>query len=109
MAQLYWSSRWKRGPTTTQTLADIVEAEGALCTDYLINEVGQRCLWGVIEDMYLMPEGTVFPCFQSRRMLVQESRELLCAHNLSVEDNDSYIGTPQERCREMVRRLRTIP
>jgi len=109
MAQLYWMPEYEQGPATTQELADIVEAEGVLISDCWVTEAGQRCLWGVIDDYSLASVRSVFTSFQFKRVLVTESRKLLYTYKLSMGDSDSYIGTPQERCQEMVRRFRVIP
>ena len=110
MARLYWKSGWEQGPATTQELANVIEAEGALISGLWVTGAGQRCLWGVINDHYLAHAENVLFRFQGcRRILTEESRELLYDHNLSMKDSDSFLGSPKERCQEMVRRLRAIP
>ena len=89
------------GPATTGELADEVEAERRLYTDNLWSKDNHRCLWGVIQDSE--------PYRRFKRDLVWDSREQLHRNGLRGADNNSFVGTPEERCAEMVRRLRAIP
>ena len=103
--ELTWKDGYKPGPATTQDLADEVEAEGQLgAHQFISRKSGRRCLWGTIGDCYLTSDGTFF-----HRQLSQASLNGLQRLQLSTRENDAFIGTPEERCAEMVRRLRAIP
>jgi len=101
MARIVWSEG--EGPATTQELANVVEAEGHLCTGWFVRSSDRvRCLWGVIEDYHgYNSEGS--------RKLSLESTEQLIDAQLGSCDNDDFEGTMKERCVEMVMRLRAIP
>ena len=95
--KLTWA--YGSGPATTQELANIVEAEGRLITRAYISSEG-RCLWGIIRDSI---QGN-----SARRSLNLRDSALLRSFRLSTVDNDYFIGTPEQRCVEMVKRLRAI-
>jgi hypothetical protein len=100
MAALIW--RYGVGPTTTEGLADEVEAEGLLVKIALVDFAGRRCLWGVVENA----QG--YPNIVRRRQLSFESTDLLQRSGLSVSANYLFDGTDVERCQEMARRLRKL-
>ena len=93
---------WVRGtgPGTTQELADLVETEGRLLKGSFWCPEG-RCLWGIILDY------TTY--VSAERHLERFDSKALHALGLSSRDNDKFLGTPEEHCAEMVRRLRSIP
>jgi len=106
VAVLYWDKG--TGPQTTQELADVVEQEGFLITMFLINSLGQRCLWGVIYGAARdWASGDVIYNYSSK-VIASESFNLLIRNRLSPDDNDQFDGSGEERCTEMVRRLRAI-
>jgi len=106
MAVLYWDKG--DGPQTTQELADVVEREGFLTTGLLINSSGQRCFWGVLyEAAHDQASGDVI-CNYPDKIIALESFSLLMRNGLSPNDNDQFDGNGEERCAEMVRRLRAI-
>lgn len=97
---------WARGqgPATTQELADAVEAEGRLERGAVVSPDGLRCLWGVIEDYRYS-----INLESGSRLLSRDHAMYLIRVGCSIKENDNFSGTPEERCAEMVRRLRTIP
>ena len=90
------------GPETTQELADELEREKRLGVSAYTDSTGLRCLWGFIG-------GWRHTFGDERRRLRPTSERSLWGMGLSTSDNDAFLGTPEERCREMVRRLRAIP
>ena len=88
------------GPTTLGGLADEVEREGRLVVGSLIDGNGERCLWGVLENV----ERSGRAC----RTLDFALRVYLMHNGLNPSDNNSFAGTPEERCQEMVRRMRKL-
>ena len=94
------------GPATAGELADEIEQVGVLGAGYLYNpETERRCLWGHIRDVYLDGENVCI----ARRDLQPENIELLFQAGLTQHANDTFQGTDEARCTEMVRRLRAIP
>jgi len=95
--QITWE--FGTGPATTQELADLIEAEGRLVTGHFLGDDG-RCLWGVIYD---------YTVYASRvRRLDPQSYDALQRARLRAIDSDLFVGTPEQRCAEMVKRLRAI-
>ena len=91
-----------QGPATTQELADVVEAEGRLERGAVVTPDGLRCLWGVIEDYSVGFD-------IGSRQLSRDHAIYLIRVGCGIRDNDNFSGTPEERCAEMVQRLRAIP
>ena len=106
MAVLCWDKGI--GPQTTQELADVVEQEGFLTTLFLINSLGQRCLWGVIYEATRDRASGDVTYSHSDKVIALEAYNLLVQNGLSPDDNDQFDGSGEERCAEMVRRLRAI-
>ena len=101
---LHWSEGSiidENTPHNTQELADLVEKEVRLIADHYITSEG-RCLKAVLWDV----QDNFRPL--RRRWLVPKDNAYLVAHGLGIADNDAFDGTPEERCTEMVRRLRSI-
>lgn len=96
--KLTWMGSY--GPSTTQELADEVEREGRLIKGIYQNAKGERCLWGVIRD-YRERIAT--------RHLTLDCERALIAAQLSMFHVDRLPGTPENICREVVRRLRALP
>ena len=101
--ELKWVSG--NGPGSTQELADVVEREGRLIPSYYVDRHGNRCLWGVINDWYQTAHGDT----SHRRQL--DGRDVIRLHQyrLGTVRNDTFPGTPEERCAEMAKQLRAIP
>ena len=93
-----------QGPPTTQALADLVAAEGRWGTRTAVDEDNLRCLWGVIDDA----RRTKIAYDWLRQLSISDVNVLREA-GCSAVANDYFAGTPEERCAEMTRRLRTIP
>ena len=96
-----------QGPATTQELADEVVAEGRLGVNRYITPEGLRCLWGVINSFSWNKDSL---CERANRQLrAEEAFYLQLDAGCSSTANDDFSGTLEERCTEMVRRLRAIP
>ena len=98
--ELIWA-RGDVGPATTQELADLVEKEGRLGIGGCRGTNELNCLWDVINS-------NVWPVVRLGRLLSPASCASLIEARCGVIDNDHFLGTPEERCAEFVRRLRAI-
>ena len=88
---------------TTQEAADLVEKENKLGCNNFIDKEGLRCVFGVIGDWSL------FTPDAHGKMARKKSIRALEHYKVSVQNNDTFVGTPEERCQEFVKRLRAIP
>jgi len=89
------------GPGTTEELANLVESEGSLIRHLYVSRKGLRCLWGVIEDWGFQGE---YPT--RRRRLSPACLDILLHSQLTTDENDRFLGTPEELCVEMAQRIR---
>lgn len=103
--KLTWESG--SGPATTQELAALILSEKRLGQGHFIDNVGLRCLWGMIADFRLELSQRSFT--KRYRGLSLDSMCDLKAAGLSISANDAFQGTPEGRCQEMARRCAAIP
>lgn len=79
-----------------------------LGTMRLIANDGKRCFFGVVADVYAVP-GTNLPAFRDPGA-GSKLLEIYLPHygTGAVDDNDQFVGTPEERQRYMADRVRVL-
>ena len=100
--KLEWD--WGKGPADTKELATLIRAEGRLGTRHLWRG-GLRCAFGVLLGTSKnTSDGMVTP-----RALTSKSQIKLEQAGFHTAANDTFVGTPEERCEYMAQIAEDIP
>jgi hypothetical protein len=83
---------------TTQELAEEVRKEGKLYRYKVCNEVGERCVLGVIEDWDV---SSPWRLGGPRRTALVKGNPFFDELGKLTVANDEFKGTPEERCEYM--------